>query len=196
MAKSARLLGLEFGRSAREMNALLKNYGYLEGEPGAYGLTEKGQRYGEDRYHANGYGGYAARSWETRSWNDETAAALRADLEVSPKRRGPRATAVDEVRLAGSTGAGGHSQCDYEPRSDGTTGDYEPEGVYLDPDSDADNSRLSAGVLVAIAGIVAAPHLRPVWETRVKPAALKAWAQLTKSRSAEAPPAESVENSL
>ena len=46
MGKSARVLGWEFGRNAREMNALLKQQGYLDGEPGAYGLTEKGKQYG------------------------------------------------------------------------------------------------------------------------------------------------------
>src|SRR3954447_9438327 len=84
MGKSARVLGWEFDRSAREMNELLKAHGYLYGNPGAYGLTEKGQQFADEQYHSRGTGGSAHynRSWETRTWNDETAAALKADMEA------------------------------------------------------------------------------------------------------------------
>lgn len=47
MSKSATRLGEEFGNSyGRKMNQLLKKYGYIEA-PGAYGLTEKGSRFGK-----------------------------------------------------------------------------------------------------------------------------------------------------
>ncbi|MGW6455482.1 hypothetical protein ACWF94_06045 [Streptomyces sp. NPDC055078] len=86
MGKSARVLGEEFGRTAREMNALLKEYGYLDGNPGAYGLTEKGQQYAKEQYHSRGTGGYAQynRNWETRTWREETVAAIKADMEANP----------------------------------------------------------------------------------------------------------------
>jgi hypothetical protein len=66
MRKSARVLGWEFGRTAREMNELLREHGYLYGNPGAYGLTEKGQQFADEQYHSRGTGGYAHynRSWE------------------------------------------------------------------------------------------------------------------------------------
>lgn len=72
MGKSARVIGWEFGKSAREMNALLKEHGYLDGQPGAYELTEKGSRYARERYEHRGVGGYAHynRDWTTRSWNE------------------------------------------------------------------------------------------------------------------------------
>lgn len=39
-----------------------------------------------EKYHSRGTGGYAQydRSWETRTWNDETVAALKADMEANP----------------------------------------------------------------------------------------------------------------
>src|SRR5690606_8510310 len=84
MGKSARIIGWEdFGLNARDMNALLKEHGYLYGEPGAYGLTEKGARYGDEQHNENGYGGFAHRSWETRTWNDDLADALKADIAAS-----------------------------------------------------------------------------------------------------------------
>ncbi len=41
------------------MNALLHEYGYLEGSPGDYSLTEKGKEYGSEQYQHRGNGGYA-----------------------------------------------------------------------------------------------------------------------------------------
>lgn len=96
MGKSARVLGSEFSRTAHEMNVLLKDYGYLYGSPGAYGLTEKGQRYAEEQFHDNGYGGFAYRGWETRTWNDETAAALTADMEANPGGLQPQESQAEE----------------------------------------------------------------------------------------------------
>ncbi|WP_197361594.1 hypothetical protein [Streptomyces clavuligerus] len=43
MRKSARLLEQDLGISAREMNALLRQYGYLEGVPGNYPAHGQGQ---------------------------------------------------------------------------------------------------------------------------------------------------------
>ena len=43
MKKSARILGQEFGLTAQEMNFVLKEEGYLEGEPGNYTVAEIGR---------------------------------------------------------------------------------------------------------------------------------------------------------
>ncbi|MGK5530636.1 hypothetical protein [Streptomyces sp. URMC 129] len=55
LGKSAPVLGREIGKPEREMNVLLHRYGYLTGEPGAYSLTDKGEKYGtqEDHYRGN-----------------------------------------------------------------------------------------------------------------------------------------------
>lgn len=68
--KSARQLGVMIGLNAQEVNKLLKQKGFLAGKPGAYTVTSKGQKYSELRQKDNGYGGYAARSWEFVMWDE------------------------------------------------------------------------------------------------------------------------------
>lgn len=71
--KSATQLGKMIGKSAREVNELLKAKGYIDGTPGNYSMTEAGREHGEIRFKDNGYGGYAARAWSFMMWNDEVA---------------------------------------------------------------------------------------------------------------------------
>ena len=59
MRKSARILGEDYGLTAKEMNFLLKDEGYLEGAPGNYSVTEKGNAYAKEEDHHRGTGGYA-----------------------------------------------------------------------------------------------------------------------------------------
>jgi hypothetical protein len=72
MRKSARILGQEFGLTSQEMNFVLKEEGYLDGEPGNYFITEKGEKYAEEQDYHRGTGGYAHynRYWTTRTWDD------------------------------------------------------------------------------------------------------------------------------
>jgi len=75
MKKSARQLGYMIGKTAQDVNKLLKDNGYLEGVPGNYELTEKGKKYAEEKYHSNGIGGYSQYqvSYTTRKWDEEVA---------------------------------------------------------------------------------------------------------------------------
>lgn len=161
VGKSARVLGWEFGRSAREMNQLLKDHGYLYGEAGAYGLTEKGQQYGEEQYHSRGTGGYAHynRNWETRTWSDETAAALMADMEASPVdiHAGPEKMQAVE----------------YVPFVDDNGGDDEPQLGWTE-------IAISAAMIGAL---LIAPRVKPFWDSNVKPAAKELRDKLAKRES-------------
>lgn len=166
MGKSARVLGGEFGRTARDMNALLKEHGYLYGEPGAYGLTEKGEQYAEEHYHHRGTGGYAHynRHWETRTWSDDTAAALRADMEA--EHADPRVMPLEAEPAVTSEAADVDKSFDefgrYIPIID-VDGDEDPEPTW---------GELAARAAV-IAAFAAAPLAKPVWDKRVKPAAVR-----------------------
>lgn len=168
MGKSARVLGWEFGRTAREMNELLKLHGYLYGNPGAYGLTEKGQQYAEEKYHSRGTGGYAQYnpSWETRTWNDETAAALKADMAANPGGFDAGDTLTEEEETS-----------PYEPSSDCRS------------NGDGDVSQLSwKGLAIGgavVGALLIAPHVKPFWDKKVKPAAKKLRAGLTKKETEE-----------
>ncbi|HXH33021.1 MAG TPA: hypothetical protein VNJ54_01260 [Plantibacter sp.] len=139
------------------MNELLKKHGYLYGIPGAYGLTEKGQQFAEEQYHSRGTGGYAQYNphWETRTWNDETAAALKADLEADPR----------EVR----------ADVDDVPADEADDFEYE---TYED-DDDSPPSWVEVAIGGALVAAAFAPHVKPFWKTKVKPAAKKWREKLT-----------------
>jgi hypothetical protein len=80
---SASQIGSMFGATGREINRLLKEQGFLFGEPGAYGLTPKGQEFGRSESHHRGSDGPSPiyrRDWETVDFNPEIVDAL----DVSP----------------------------------------------------------------------------------------------------------------
>ncbi len=168
MRKSARVLGREFGLTAREMNELLKKHGYLDGEPGAYGITEKGQLYAEEQYHSRGTGGSAQYnpSWETRTWSDETAGALRADMEANP----------------GGFDAGDPPAQEEDVFGDELFVDYGGGGDRGDPQPGWKTLAIG-GVVVGV--LLVSPHVKPFWENKVKPAARKVWTRLAKNELVE-----------
>lgn len=88
------------GKTARELNALLRDHGYLDGSPGDYSLTEKGKAFGTEQYHHRGTGGYRHynRDWTTRTWDDGIVSALAADMAAD--RPAPTASTepVGEVK--------------------------------------------------------------------------------------------------
>ncbi|MFE9775602.1 hypothetical protein ACFYOV_28840 [Streptomyces sp. NPDC005931] len=135
------------------MNELLKLHGYLYGDPGAYGLTEKGQQYAEEKYHSRGTGGYAQYnpSWETRTWSDETSAALKADMEANPGGF-----------EAGDSLSGGGDDDVPQPSWKG----------------------LAIGGVV-VGALLIAPHVKPFWNNKVKPATKRLRAGFTKQESVE-----------
>ena len=79
---SARGIGDQIGATGVEVNRLLKDQGFLYGKPGGYGLTHKGEKFGIQQAHDNGYGGYAHRSWETTHFDPSITGAL----DSSPDR--------------------------------------------------------------------------------------------------------------
>ncbi|CAN7573889.1 hypothetical protein LJR078_004327 [Arthrobacter sp. LjRoot78] len=70
-----------------EVNRLLKDQGILYGEPGAYGLTSKGEEFGVQRYHDNGYGGFAHVSYETTHFDPSITDVLDSSPEKLAKVR-------------------------------------------------------------------------------------------------------------
>ncbi|MCC5032521.1 hypothetical protein DMH02_004450 [Streptomyces sp. WAC 00631] len=159
MGKSATVLGREIGKTGREMNVLLHRYGYLTGEPGAYSLTDKGEKYGtqEDHYRGNVRSLHYYRQWPTTTWSDETLAALLNDM----------ANALSLPEPAESfTG------------DDVTVAEAEPVGATDRGASDSTGTRVDLR-MVAIAAVLlvgtkaaqsAAPHARRWWSETAVPA--------------------------
>ena len=81
--ESARLLGYKVGLSSQEMNYVLNKEGLLDGTPGHYKLTEKGQEFGQYSVHDNGYGGYAYRGWAYPVWDADKVLSL---LDITPEK--------------------------------------------------------------------------------------------------------------
>lgn len=91
MRKTAKKLGEMVGLDSKDVNKKLAEIGYLQGSPGNWALTEQGAQHGEVVYKDNGYGGYAARSWEYIVWDSDVAQQLGAPAkhlkEVNQNRR-------------------------------------------------------------------------------------------------------------
>ena len=84
MTLSAKRLGERCGLTAEEMNILLKEEGFLSGEPGNYYPTEKGKLFVVEKGDDNGYGGYAFRGWNWFEWDERILEEL--DTSVEHKR--------------------------------------------------------------------------------------------------------------
>jgi len=91
MRKTAKKLGEMVGLDSKDVNKKLAEIGYLQGGPGNWALTEQGAQHGEVVYKDNGYGGYAARSWDYIVWDSDVAQQLGDPVkhlkEVNQNRR-------------------------------------------------------------------------------------------------------------
>lgn len=169
MGKSARILGRDFGLTAREMNALLKEHGYLSGEPGAYGMTEKGLKYGSEDDHRRGTGGYTQYNpqWTTRTWSDDISAALAADIATEPTTEAPATAPVVT-----------HQPEDEFDLSSG-----------FDKESDDPKTEPPLWMLAAFLGVVVAaqnPVVQDWVGTNVTPHARRAWRKVSRRDARDA----------
>ncbi|WOT36311.1 hypothetical protein [Streptomyces coeruleorubidus] len=159
MGKSATVLGREIGKTGREMNVLLHRYGYLTGEPGAYFLTDKGEKYGtqEDHYRGNVRSLHYYRQWTTTTWSDETLAALLNDMAHAQTPPEPAESFPDDdVTVA-----------EAEPVGAADRGAPGSTGTRVDPRMVA----IAAALLVgAKAAQIAAPHAQRWWSETAVPA--------------------------
>ena len=87
MGKSATVLGKPYYMNGRQFNFLLMQQGFLEGNPGAWGLTPKGEQFAEIRDYHRGTGGYDHynRYWSEIIWKDEIVDHL--NLSVKAQQR-------------------------------------------------------------------------------------------------------------
>lgn len=171
MGKSARLLGAEIGRSAREMNALLKGYGYLDGEPNAYGVTEKGKQYAAEKHESRGTGGYSFynAAWDLRTWDDDLLDALRADMQAGP----PADPEPVEIPVQ-----------DVVTDSDEETV-LEPAGGSSRAEPEVSPVAVAIVVAVVVGYVVVAPRVKPWLNDTVIPGAVKLRDRLKKRKPAD-----------
>jgi len=164
--KSARILGEEYGLTAQEMNFILKEEGYLDGEPGNYSVTEKGEKYAMEEDHHRGTGGYDwyNRYWTTRTWDD----GIRDELDITAERKRELRKAISlEKQELNKQKDNSSADENYSYR----TGN-ENEGVADDVDNE-DTLLESFGLLLlsisAFGFYKAAPYVTRWWNNKAVP---------------------------
>lgn len=162
MYKSARILGQDYGLTAQEMNYALAQEGFLEGEPGDYHVTGKGEPYAHEQDHSSGNEASLAyyRQWGTRSWSEDVTDELGLDDErISEIRQG---TAEESRLRREARQAAAEAAANPWP----TFESEEEEDVEVNP-------AVVAGLLlggVALYGIwKAAPHVQAYWADKAAP---------------------------
>lgn len=177
MSKSARILGQDYGLTAQEMNYVLKEKGYLQGDPGDYGVTDKGRSFASEQDFHRGTGGYSQynRYWTTRSWDDSIADELNV---TDDDKHEARAAIAEARRQQREEMKAARAEADARFLSSQESGDSEDssyDNSYYDSssedDSDAANAALVIFGLIALGyGIYkATPKVINWWKTKVAP---------------------------
>jgi len=159
MGRSATQLGIEFGKSGREMNQLLLAHGFMEGPPGAYRPTTLGEPFATAVDVDNGYGGFAHRQWGWLTWDDDVVDALKASIQANPEGVANRAveTAPAAVPAASETS----------------------RRVRRTPPLTKGQWIALGGAATAL-GLAATPQARRLWREKVKPSAARLSSRLTR----------------
>lgn len=178
MGKSTAGLGRELGLNSQETNILLRDAGYLEGEPGDWRLTEKGQEHAEQQHwdvSSPMHAGYV-----TTRWDDSVLEGLG---EVSPERK---QQIDDEISARRAELRRQRQERQTDPEN---ISDDEPGGTgYADTDDDGmEIDGKAAGIVIAliaggyVAGKVvkwAKPHVEKWWNETAHPKLVAAREQL------------------
>ena len=178
--RSARVLGFLHGLTAMEMNILLKEEGFLEGEPGQYIVTEKGQKYADEQHHHRGTGGYAwyNRHWEQRTWDPSLTGEFDVTEERGQRLRGEASAARRRAVEKRAVEASGFESVDLE------NGEASESGL---------NPRFVLGGVVVLSlsayGVwKLAPHAKSAWTTRAAPSLKRLRSRVLGKDATERPP--------
>lgn len=167
MKKSATQLGKPYNLTGEEMNYILKEQGFQDGDPRDYTPTEKGRAYVERKEHHRGTGGYAHynRSWLTTKWDE----SISDELDMSEEKiKEARAAVAERRRLA------------RQKTQDDVTVLMEDENESSDDSENDDQVRMSSadskttliGIIIgacAILGVIIFPHIKKWWKNKVSP---------------------------
>jgi hypothetical protein len=93
---SATELGNKLGLTAQEVNCLLRDEGFLEGKPGNWKITEKGEQYSEKYSWSNGYGGWCARGYSMPLWDSN----IMHEIQITNEKKQEIKRKVKEERIA------------------------------------------------------------------------------------------------
>jgi len=174
--KSARLLGQDIGLSAKEMNCLLQNEGYLEGVPGNYSVTEKGTAYAEEEDHHRGTGGYSwyNRYWTTRTWDESILNEL--DITEDKKRQirqkitlSKSKTKDEKEGILSDVTKESFPHSTYDAEANRVNMDFEDNVDTEGGDGSEGGAAIAVGLLLLYGAISAAPHVKQWWKNKAFP---------------------------
>lgn len=178
MGKSATQLGKAFFLNGQEMNQLLKDQGFLEGEPGAYRVTEKGLPFATETDFHRGTGGspWYNRYWSERTWDP----SIMSELDMSVKRQQAAIDAIADRRAAAAAARKAAQEiADQNLKATGSAFINPMEDISTD--SSGSRGGLTAGDIAVGVGILgavigagygiykAAPHVKCWWNEKAKP---------------------------
>lgn len=170
MGKSTAGLGRELGLNSQETNILLRDAGYLEGEPGDWRLTKKGREHAEQEHwdvSSPMHAGYITTRWddsvleelgevssERRQQIDDEISARRAELRRQREERREESESEDED---------GEFSDSFRDRTD-------DEDVEIDGKTVGIIAAVIAGEYLAIKGAKwAKPRIEKWWNATAQP---------------------------
>ena len=176
MRKSARILGQDYGLTAQEMNYVLREKGFLDGNPGGYSVTEQGQPFAEEQDFHRGTGGYDYynRYWTTRSWDESITNELDVTDDLKHEARAAVAASKrqqwDEIKAA-------RAEADARFLASRQSDDYDSDDGAIYDTSSSDDDPDVGGILLKIGGLIlliysmykASPVVINCWKTKVSP---------------------------
>ncbi len=154
-------MGQGYGLTATEMNLLLKEEGFLEGNPGMYAVTAKGKPFASEQLHSRGTGGSIQfnPAWVQRTWDP----SIENELDITDERR-------QRLRKAASAAKDRKSFVQSGPSvqvCSSDIGDGRTNALSLDP------SKVVAGLALATIAIYGirkvAPHVEKLWTDKTAP---------------------------
>lgn len=176
MKKSATILGQDFGLTGQEMNYVLREKGFLDGNPNDYSVTEQGRPFAEEQDFQRGTGGYAQYnpSWTTRSWDE----SITNELDVTDDLKNEaRAAVAESRRQQWDDIKAARAEADARFLASRQPNDYDSDdGTSYDASSSDDDSGALRTVLI-IGGLIvivysvykATPVVINWWKTKVSP---------------------------
>lgn len=177
MGKSATQLGKDFCLNGQEMNQLLKNQGFLEGEPGAYWVTEKGLPFATETDLHRGTGGL---QWYNKYWSERTwDPSIMDELEMSVKQQQAAIDAVADRRTIAAARKAVQEIADRNFQATGSAFVSPVEEASTDSFGSGDRQIASdiavgAGIIAVVIGVgygvyKAAPHVKRWWNEKAEP---------------------------
>lgn len=154
-------MGQGYGLTATEMNLLLKEEGFLEGNPGMYAVTAKGKPFAGEQLHSRGTGGSIQfnPAWVQRTWDP----SIEDKFDITDERRQRLRKTASAVRdRKGCIQRGPRVQICSGDIDDGRTNEFS-----LDP------FKVVAGLALATIAIYGirevAPHVKALWTDKTAP---------------------------